>query len=244
MKTVQLMVTCLVDSFFPEVGEAVLTVLEKAGLDVQFPGGQTCCGQPAYNAGYWPEARKMALHTLDVFERELGDVIIPSGSCAHMVRHGYMELFRDDSENLSRAKMLAARTYELSEYLVDVVSMFEPPPLERFGIVAYHPSCHALRGLGIDRQPKRLLEQAGIEVVSLEAECCGFGGIFAVEHAELSAAMLERKLHAIEQCECETVVACDVSCLMHIEGGLRKQGKQTRCAHLAQILAGNSSGLR
>lgn len=234
---IQLMVTCLIDSIFPEVGEAVVDVLERAGLEVAYPAAQTCCGQPAFNAGYWEEARRMALHTLDVFEETEGAVIIPSGSCADMVKHRYLELFRDDPPNLARARALSERTFELSQYLVDVLGITDWDALAP-KTLAYHPSCHLLRGMGVDRQPKQLLRAAGAEVLELEPECCGFGGVFSIDYADISAEMLKNKIAAIQESGATVVVAGDVSCLMHIEGGLRRAGLATRCAHLAQVLAG------
>lgn len=241
---IQLLVTCLIDGLFPEVGESVVEVLTRAGVDVAFPPAQTCCGQPAFNAGYWDEARRMARHTIEVFEASPDPVVIPSGSCTHMVRHGYLELFADEPAWLARARRLAERTSELTEYLVDRLG------LTSFGAasstrVAYHPSCHLLRGLGVDRQPLALLEQVrGLDLLPLEPECCGFGGVFSIEEADLSAAMLERKLAAIEAANVTAVTGCDVSCLMQIEGGLRQRGSPVRCLHLAQLLAGREPGLR
>jgi L-lactate dehydrogenase complex protein LldE len=242
--TIQLFVTCLVDSLFPQVGEAVVGVLTKAGLQVEFPADQTCCGQPAFNAGYHPEARRMARHIIEVFEKTKGAVIIPSGSCAAMVKHHYVDLFADEPEWQARAEALAERTYELSQFLVDELGMTQFGAAHA-GKVAYHPSCHLLRDMDVEHQPLALLHDIdGLEVEALEAECCGFGGVFAVDHAEISAEMLDRKLANIERTAAETVVACDVSCLMHIEGGLRKQGSAARCVHLAQLLAGQEGGLR
>ncbi len=242
-QAVQLMATCLIDSLFPDIGEAVIEVLRRAGLRVQLPRGQTCCGQPAFNAGFRDEARSMASRTIDVFSGSSDPVVVPSGSCAAMLRHGYPELFRDSPAQLARAQALASRTYELSEYLVDVCGYLptESPAVER---AAYHPSCHLLRGLGVDRQPMTLLGAAGIPVTRLSEECCGFGGVFSIDQPELSKEMLTRRLTQIASSGAEVVVACDVSCLMHIEGGLRRAGSRVRCAHLAQILAGRPAGLR
>ena len=240
---IQLFVTCLIDSLFPEVGEAVVEVLQKAGLQIEFPQGQTCCGQPAYNAGYRAEARRMALHTLEVFSATEGAVIIPSGSCADMVKYQYLELFREDPKNLARVQKLAERTYEMSQFLVDVLGITDLG-ISYQGTLAYHPSCHLLRGMKVDAQPKALLAATGAEVHPLEAECCGFGGVFAIDQPEISIEMLQRKMKAIADSGADTVVAGDVSCLMHIEGGLRHNGSQVRCAHLAQVLAGKTLGLR
>lgn len=242
-QTVQLMVTCLIDSLFPEVGEAVIEVLRRAGLGVHFPRGQTCCGQPAFNAGFRDEARSMALQTMDLFSRSSDPVVVPSGSCAAMLKHGYPELFGDSPEHLAKARALANRTYELSEYLVDVRG-FAPADRPVDERIVYHPSCHLFHGLGVDRQPMALLGAVGASFARLGDECCGFGGVFAVDQPELSEEMLNRKLADVASSGAEVVVAGDVSCLMHIEGGLRKVGSPVRCAHLAQVLAGKRSGLR
>lgn len=240
----QLFVTCLIDSLFPEIGEAVVEVLARAGVRVEIPPDQTCCGQPPFNAGFHREAARIARHTIEVFDRTEGPLILPSGSCAAMIRHGYRELFKDDPAWLTKAEELAARTYELSEFLVDQLGILDLGAHYE-GKLAYHPSCHLLRELGVDRQPWALLQQVeGPELVQLPAECCGFGGVFAVDQYEISGEMLKRKLAQVEQSGADVVVGCDVSCLMHIEGGLRHVGSPVRCAHLAQILLGEKAGLR
>ncbi len=236
--TVQLFITCLIDSFFPHIGEAMVSVLNRLGLTVEFPAAQTCCGQPAFNAGLRSEARPLAEHTLRVFERTVGPVIIPSGSCTTMIRHGYLDLFADDPAWLERARALAARTYEFSEYLVDVLGVTDVGARWP-GKLTYHPSCHLLRGLGVDRQPRALL--AGVrqaEIVELPAreECCGFGGVFSVEHPELSAEFLTRKIANLEKTAAPTLVVADSGCLMHIQGGLSRQGKPQQVVHLAEVL--------
>ncbi len=244
MPKVQLFITCLVDTFYPAVGEAAVKVLQRAGAEVEFPHGQTCCGQPAFNAGLRAEARRIAEHTLRVFEggRPPGspqpDVVIPSGSCTHMIRHNYAELFADDPIWLPRAQALAARTYEFTEYLVDRLGVTDFGARWE-GPLTYHPTCHLQRGLGIDRQPRRLLDGVrGAELRELpEAEdCCGFGGIFSVEHPELSAEMLKRKIGNLEATRAPTLVVCDAGCLMHILGGLHRQNKSQQVLHIAEIL--------
>jgi L-lactate dehydrogenase complex protein LldE len=243
-QTVQFMATCLIDSLFPEVGEAAIELLRRAGLQVEFLQGQTCCGQPAFNAGFRTQARAMASRTIELFSQSSAPVVVPSGSCAAMLRHGYPELFRNSPEDLAHAQALADRTYELSEYLVDVCG-FLPAKSQEHRRAVYHPSCHLLRGLGVDHQPVALLEAAaGAPVERLSTECCGFGGVFSVEQPELSKEMLARKLDEIHSSGAEIVIAADVSCLMHIEGGLRKSGSPVSCSHLAQVLAGRSPGLR
>jgi L-lactate dehydrogenase complex protein LldE len=237
-ETVQLFITCLIDSFFPNIGESMVHVLNRAGVHVEFPSAQTCCGQPAFNAGLRSEARPLAEHTLQVFERTRGAVIIPSGSCAAMVRHGYLELFKDDPHWLSRARSLAERVYEFTEYLVDVRGVTDLGARWP-GKLTYHASCHLLRGLGVDRQPRQLL--AGVqdaELVDLPDfnDCCGFGGVFSVEHPELSAEFLKRKITNLEITSSPTLVVCDTGCLMHIQGGLHRQGKSQRIVHIAEVL--------
>lgn len=241
---VQIFITCLIDGLFPETGEAVMKMLYRAGCQAEFNRSQTCCGQPAYNAGFWHEARLMAGHTLEILKGSGGAVVLPSGSCTHMIRHGYLELFKDDREMLEHARNLAARTFELTEFLIDRIN-WSPPAMHGRGPLAYHPSCHLLRGLQIHEQPIQLLERAGFdEIVELSPDCCGFGGIFAIDHAPISNEMLQRRLNEIMALEIEAVVGCDVSCLMNIEGALRRAGSNLRCAHLASILTGADPGLR
>jgi L-lactate dehydrogenase complex protein LldE len=221
---IALLVTCLGDTLFPEVGKATVTVLERLGLAVGFPREQTCCGQLHLNAGYVEEARALGERLERVFAgQEL--VVCPSASCtAHVREH---------------VPALAGRVLELSELLVDrlgvedVGSSFE-------GVVTYHPSCHSLRLLGLGDRPTRLLRAVrGLELRELpEAEeCCGFGGTFAVKNAAVSTAMLEDKLANVEASGAMAVTACDSSCLMHIRGGLERRRSGIRALHLAEILA-------
>ena len=241
---IQLFITCMIDSLFPQIGEAVFEVLSLSGVEIHFPSDQTCCGQPTYNAGYRDPARKLAKRMIGSLLRSGDPVVIPSGSCAVMIRKEFLELFRDDPPWYERAATLASRTYELSEFLVDV-SGYTDFQASFNGQMAYHPSCHLKRGLGVHRQPLDLLNQvAGAEVISLSPDCCGFGGVFAIDHAEISSEMMGRKLDAIESSGADVVVSADVSCLMQIEGGLRRRGSSIRCAHIAQILTMKEPGLR
>jgi L-lactate dehydrogenase complex protein LldE len=236
--TIQLFITCIIDTLYPEVGEAVVSVLQKAGVKVSFPPGQTCCGQPAFNAGLRREAKKMAIQTIRAFEDHPGPVVIPSGSCASMIRHSYAELFQDDSEWQHRAANLAKRSYELSEFLVDVLGITDLGA-SFSGRVTYHSSCHLLRGLGVDRQPRALLATVrNAEFVELPdtADCCGFGGVFSVEHAEISTAMLKRKLKNIDASGASIVVSCDAGCVTNINGGLHRMGMTQRAVHIAEVL--------
>jgi L-lactate dehydrogenase complex protein LldE len=238
MRAVQLFVTCLVDTFHPEVGEAVVQLLRRCGVTVEFPMDQTCCGQPMFNAGLRRDAKTVARHIVQVFERTEGDVVMPSGSCAHMLRHNYAELFRDDPDWSGRAADLARRTYELTEYLVDVLGVTDCHA-SWDGALAYHPTCHLHRGLGVDRAPLALLRNVrGADLRELpEAEdCCGFGGVFSVEHPEISAEMLARKIRNLESTAASTLVVVDTGCLMHLQGGLQRQGRHQKVVHIAEVL--------
>ncbi len=236
--TVQLFITCILDTLYPETGEAVVRALEKAGVSVSFPPGQTCCGQPAFNAGLRRQARKMAIQTIRAFEDYPGSVVVPSGSCAAMIRHSYAELFANDPQWLPRARALADRTYEFSEFLVDLLGITDLGA-EYHGKLTYHSSCHLLRGLGVDSQPRQLLAGIhGAELVELPEtrECCGFGGVFSVEHPEISAAMLDRKIANLEASGADLVVACDAGCITNINGGLHRKHLPPCAVHLADIL--------
>jgi L-lactate dehydrogenase complex protein LldE len=237
-KTVQLFVTCIIDTLYPETGEAVVRVLEKAGVNVSFPPGQTCCGQPAFNAGLRQQARKMAIQTIRAFEGYTGPVIVPSGSCASMIRHYYAELFEGDSKWLPPALALSKRTYEFSEFLVDELGITDLGA--RFnGRMTYHSSCHLLRGLGVDRQPRALLTAIrNAELVELPdtGDCCGFGGVFSIEHPEISSAILDRKISNLETSGASVVVSCDAGCVTNINGGLHRQHKSQRAVHIADLL--------
>lgn len=236
---VQLLVTCLVDRFFPGAAEAVVSLLEGQGLEVEVPLNQTCCGQPAFNGGFVEDARRMARHTIDVFSASPHPIVVPSGSCADMIVNHVPDLFSGDDPYAERARSLAARTYELCQFLTDVLGVTSTGA-SADATLAYHPSCHGLRGLGLRRQPRRLLEGiAGARLSDLpEAEtCCGFGGLFAIKMPGLSSDMLNAKLDAIDRSGADTVVATDVSCLMHIGGGLRRRGSRVRVRHIAEVLA-------
>jgi len=236
--TVQLFITCIIDTLYPEIGEAVLNVLTRAGVNIAFPPDQTCCGQPAFNAGLRSEARRLAEHTIRVFESAPGPVVIPSGSCAAMIRHNYLELFTADAAWQSRAHDLAQRTYELTEFLVDVLGVTDLGASFP-GALTYHASCHLLRDLGVDRQPRALLANVReAEIIELPGadECCGFGGVFSVEYPEISDAMLQRKIDNIAATGAPLVVSCDAGCLTNINGGLHRQRKSQRAVHIAEVL--------
>ena len=239
MPHVQLFITCLVDSFFPQTGEAIMDIFRRLGVTVDFAPDQTCCGQPNFNAGLRAEARAIAEHTIRVFEKTTGDIVMPSGSCAHMIKHNYPELFADDSHWLPRAQSLGRRVFEFTEYLVDRLGVTDVGA-HWDGTLAYHPSCHLSRGMNIDRQPRALLANVrGAQIVDLPnaEECCGFGGIFSMEHPELSAEWLKRKIGNLEASQAPTLVVAEAGCLMHIAGGLHRQRKKQRVIHIAEVLA-------
>ncbi len=238
MTTVQLFITCLTDSFFPQTGEAVVDILHRLGLDVDFARDQTCCGQPQFNAGLRKDARAIAEHTIKVFENAKGDIVTPSGSCAHHFRHNYLELFEGDSVWYPRARALSGRVYEFTEYLVDKLGVTDVGAAWD-GLLTYHPSCHTLRGIHVDQQPRALLANVqGATLVELPHadECCGFGGVMSVEHPELSAEWLKRKITNLEMTRSPTLVVTDAGCLMHIAGGLHRQKKSQRVVHIAEVL--------
>ncbi len=238
MTSVQLFITCLTDSFFPQTGEAVVDILHRLGIGVDFAREQTCCGQPQFNAGLRKDARAIAEHTIKVFENAKGDIVTPSGSCAHHFRHNYLEIFEGDSVWFPRAKALSERVYEFTEYLVDKLHVTDVGANWN-GTLTYHPSCHTLRGINVDRQPRTLLQNVhGATLVDLPnaEECCGFGGVMSVEHPELSAEWLKRKISNLEESQAPVLVVTDAGCLMHIAGGLNRQGKKQRVVHIAEVL--------
>lgn len=236
---VALLVPCFVDQLLPEVAKACVTVLRRLGYDVEVPAGQTCCGQPAYNAGHHDRARDVALHTLDVFE-DSEAVIVPSGSCGAMIRHGFIDLLPGDK----RATRLAERTYEFSEFLADVERVDDVGAAMN-GAATFHDGCHGLRELGIKSAPRRLLKHVrGLELREMDhAEtCCGFGGTFAVKFAQISSAMAQVKVDFIERTKVETVISNDPSCLLQIKGFAEQQGRPLRCLHTAEVLAMTETG--
>jgi L-lactate dehydrogenase complex protein LldE len=240
---VQLLVTCLIDRFYPETGEAVVDVLERLGLEVEFPEAQTCCGQPAFNSGYTNEARALARHTLDVLSASDAPVVVPSGSCGDMVIHQYEALFADQPVYAEKARALSHRTFELTQFLVDVMGVTDIGA-SADGRLAYHACCHGLRGLNVRTQPTALLgavRKADVCPLEEAEVCCGFGGLFAVKMADISGGMLARKLDKIEASGADTIVVTDVSCGMHMNGGLHRRGSRVRVRHLAEILAGRAA---
>ncbi|MCL1598683.1 MAG: (Fe-S)-binding protein [Actinomycetia bacterium] len=234
---VQLFVTCLVDAFSPDVGRGVVELLEARGLTVEFPFDQTCCGQPAFNAGHTGDARAMAEHTLGVLDATEGPIVIPSGSCAAMMVEHYGGLFDNDSEMAAASKRVAGRVREFTQFLVDELGL-ENLSSDAEESVVFHPSCHGLRGLGLGGYGEQVLDAAGLERCDLEGadECCGFGGLFALEMPEISTAIMDTKLDNVEKSGAQTLVGYDLSCLMHLAGGLRRRGSTVEVRHIAEMV--------
>lgn len=237
---VGLFVTCLVDMMRPRIGFATLKLLEGAGCEVVVPEGQTCCGQPAWNSGDAATARGLALKVLDDFDG-LEWVVAPSGSCGGQIVKVFPELFKDDPANHARALQLAARTRELTDFLVNVLKL-ETVPGRFDGSVTYHDSCSGLRELGVKRQPRELLGKVpGLLLTEMGGceECCGFGGTFSVKFGDISAQIAERKARNIQAAGTDAVVLGDLGCMLNIEGKLRRMGDdKTRVLHVAEVLAG------
>ncbi len=232
---VQLFVTCLVDTLAPQIGEATVAVLEQAGCLVAFPSGQTCCGQPAFNAGFNDEAVVMARHTIDVLDATEGPIVVPSGSCGDMIVHHIPELLADDVAYAARANAVSKRTRELTQFLVDDIE--SPARVRSEESVAYHPSCHGLRNLDLGTQPEVLLGDIRRADLGDEAEvCCGFGGMFAIKQAAVSGELLTRKLDAIDASGAGVVCGGDLGCLMHLEGGARRRGMDVSFNHIAELI--------
>ena len=237
---IALFVTCLGDTLFPEAGKATVRLLERLGHQVEFPQAQTCCGQMHVNTGYQREALPLVRRYVEVFER-CEAVVVPSGSCTGSIRHQHAMVARrlGDEDLARRAEAVAARSYELSELLIDVLGVEDVGAYYPHR-VTYHPTCHSLRLLRVGDRPLRLLRQVrGLELVDLpDAEaCCGFGGTFALKNPDVSVAMLADKMRGVLATQAEVCTAGDSSCLMHIGGGLSRLRAGTRTVHLAEILA-------
>lgn len=234
------LVTCLVDLMRPRIGFAAIKLLEAGGAEVYVPPTQTCCGQPAYNSGDRADALALARKLIGEFEG-CEYLVAPSGSCSGMVRKHYAELCKDDPALLARAEALAARTYELTDFLVRVLRLDKAPGTFT-GTITYHDSCAGLREMGVKAQPRRLLAtMPGVTVREMtDAEtCCGFGGTFSLKFGEISSAMVDNKCRNINDSGAGTIVLGDLGCMLNIEGRLRRRGDNTtRVLHVAEVLAG------
>jgi L-lactate dehydrogenase complex protein LldE len=228
--------TCVVDLFFPEAGLAGIELLEREGVRVVFPRGQTCCAQPAFNCGHHEEARAVARAQIALFPRDL-PVVVPSGSCAGMMKHHYPDLFEGTPEHAA-AVAFASRVHELTQFLVNVLGVRLTDRGEK-ATVTWHSSCHGLREMGLEAEPKALLAQlSNVTVVPLtrERECCGFGGTFSVRYPDISTAMVTDKIADIAATAATTVLSADAACLLNIGGALEKTGAAARPMHLAEFL--------
>ncbi len=236
-RRVALFVTCLVDLFYPEIGEASVKLLRKQGVAVDFPQAQICCGQPVFNSGFRSDAAAVARHTMQVF-KDAEAVVLPSGSCTDMVREHYVHLFEDPQEKAA-AKAFAQKCYELTEFLGNVLGVTEYDSAFR-GKLTYHDSCHMCRGLGLRAEPRRALAGVkGAELIEMPMadECCGFGGSFSVRLPEVSEAILAKKLQAAQASGVEVLVTADPGCLMQMAGGLSRRGEKLQVTHIAEILS-------
>lgn len=233
-----LYVTCLVDQCWPRAGLGAAMLLRHGGCEVVFDEDQTCCGQPACNSGYPGMALGLARRVIEQFELSGADLLVaPSGSCIAQIHH-YPGLFADDMQWRARAAALAARSHELSRFLVAHCRLASVPG-QYVGKVTWHDSCHGLRDLGLKQEPRQLLALLpGLQLVEMPTaeQCCGFGGTFAVKYPELSVAIAEQKLRHIEASGCDVVAGADVSCLMHLRGRLERLHKPIRTLHLAELL--------
>ncbi|KOS01990.1 (Fe-S)-binding protein [Paenibacillus polymyxa] len=233
---VSLFITCLSDAIYPKVGEAMARLLARYGVQLDFPKVQTCCGQPSYNSGYWDETRAAAKTILKAFN-DSDFVVSPSGSCTYMIHH-YPELFKDEPEWLDSARRLEQKTYEFTQFMVQVLGVTDVGASFPH-TVTYHPSCHGTRLLGVKEEPMKLLGSVkGLQLVPLPfaEDCCGFGGTFAVKMPDISGAMVTEKVDHIRETEAEVLVGLDMACLMNIAGNLRYRQEPVRVLHLAELL--------
>jgi L-lactate dehydrogenase complex protein LldE len=237
-------VTCLVDQLWSSIGVSSVEVLRRVGCEVEFDQRQTCCAQPAFNTGYLDEARQVARRFIQIFEESDAEAIVsPSGSCAAMIHH-YPQLFAGDPHWLPRARAVAARTHELSSFLIRVLKI-EDVGASWNGRLTWHDACHGLRDLNIRNEPRTLIRNVrGAEFVEMDHAdaCCGFGGTFSVNYPEISVAILDQKIDAIERANVQAVVSADASCLMQIGGRLSRKGSKVRVMHLAELLAADERG--
>jgi L-lactate dehydrogenase complex protein LldE len=235
-----LFVTCLVDMIRPSVGFAAVKLLEDAGCRVEVPAAQTCCGQPAYNSGDKSDTIDIARNVIAAF-KGFDYVVAPSGSCAGMIKAHYRELFEEGTPDRQAADALAAKTFELVSFLVNVMKM-EKVSAEFAARATYHDSCSGLRELGIKQEPRKLLRSvAGVTLREMtDAEvCCGFGGTFCVKYPDISNKMLEKKVKHITATGADTLVAGDLGCLMNMAGKLKREGSPIKARHIAEVLAGD-----
>lgn len=238
MTKAQLFITCLGDQFYTSTLQNMTHILERLGVEVSFPPEQTCCGQPLFNNGFEEKTRPIAMNFLRAFSKSDTPIVAPSGSCVSMVKHHYVELFKEGTHEHTLAVDIASRTYEFTEYLVNVLKVTDIGAVYPHK-VTYHAACHALREMGLKTEAKALLNQVkGLEFVSLKEEetCCGFGGAFTVTYPEVSRSMMENKVKDIIASGADTIVTCEPGCLMNVAGGLHKAGAKVRAMHIIDLL--------
>jgi L-lactate dehydrogenase complex protein LldE len=241
--TVDIFIPCFVDQLYPATALNMVKVLERVGVRVNYNPNQTCCGQPAYNAGYHPQARTVAEKFLQDFAAPPTDagryIVSPSASCVGMVRNSYTELFAESAQH-STCRGVQGRTYELTEFLVEVLGVTGIAGARLAGKYTYHDSCSALRECGIGPGPRLLLDSvAGLERIEMtdHTTCCGFGGTFAVKFEAISVAMAQQKVEHALDTGANYIVSTDVSCLMHLESYIKKEKLSLKCLHVADVLA-------
>lgn len=240
VKKVQLFIPCFMDQLYPQVGISTVQILEQLGIEVLFNTNQTCCGQPAFNAGFWDDARSVCRKFINDFSGT-EYIVTPSASCSGFVKNYYQKLF-ENSTDVSAANAVSRRVVELSSFLVNHLGVTDLGA-SLLGTATYHDSCAALRECGIKQEPRLLLEAVkGLELVEMNdvETCCGFGGTFAVKFEGISQAMADQKITHAQATEAQCVISTDVSCLMHLQGIAQKQGRQMKWFHLAEVLAGNA----
>lgn len=233
---VSLFITCMCDIFASNVGKDTVEILERLGCEVDFPEAQTCCGQPSYNSGYLENTKETMKHMMKAFQNSQY-VVGPSGSCIAMLRD-YQKIFKGDPEWEDEAKKLAAKSFELTQFLVEVLGVVDVGSNFK-GKVTYHPSCHMTRLLGVKDAPRQLLEHVkGVELIQLPQgeDCCGFGGTFSVKNSVISGEMVQEKADHVRETEAEYLVGGDMACLMNIGGRLSREGRNVKVVHLAEIL--------
>jgi L-lactate dehydrogenase complex protein LldE len=235
-----LFITCLVDLFFPQVGESIVKIFRKLGIEIDFPEDQTCCGQPGFNSGFQGDARAIAKRFLSIFNQDdTRYIICPSGSCTSMARVFYKELFKGNPQMLEITRNVSSRIYELSEFLVNVIKV-EDIGASYTGKVTYHDSCHLLRELRIKDEPRKLIKSVkGVKFIemNLHDTCCGFGGTFSIKFPDVSTSILDEKIENIVKSGADTIVSSDMGCLMQIGGALSRRGIPIKVMHIAELLA-------
>ena len=234
---VDIFIPCFVDQLFPETAFNMIKVLEKAGCTVNYNPAQTCCGQPAFNAGFWDQCKDVANKFINDFPNERY-IVTPSASCAGMVKNYYPEIFHNSVLH-NKSKSIQKNIYEFSDFLVNVLNVTDIGARLN-GVATYHDSCSALREMGIKKEPRTLLSNVrGLEIREMQdtETCCGFGGTFSVKYEAIAVGMAEQKIIHVEETSAEIIISTDVSCLMHLDGYLKKQNKKIKVMHIADVLA-------